>query len=487
MTARCPIFARFLTLACPSDLPQNNRIMASPLPRLGRLVAASALVASLAPLPALARGTKIIRDAEIEALLRDYAGPIFNAAGLGSRGADIVVVQSPAFNAFVASGSRMFINSGTLLEAKTPNEVIGVIAHETGHLAGGHLSQLRSAAARAKALGAAAAIIGAAGAVAGSQLGSGSSAGTAGKAGVVGTTMGATVAERSLLSYRRAQELHADRAALNYLNATGQSARGMVDTFRRFADQQLLAARYADPYALSHPMPRDRIAQLETVAKKSRHWDSRDRADLQRRHDLMRAKLAAFIEHPSRVERRFPRSDTSLAAAYARAIVAYRHGNPRKALRQIDALIKAAPSYAYFHELKGQALLEAGRAKDAIGPLSQAARLAPNEGLIRILLGHALLETGDRNRLSEAIRQLSAGLADEPLAAVGYRHLATAYARLGREPEAQLATAQGMLIQGDVSAAKAYAKRAQANLKHGSPPWLQAEDILTYAPPSWRG
>ena len=458
----------------------------SGLLRLTQLSGTILLIAGLVlPVPsanAQKRSLRVIRDAEIEVLLRDYAAPIFKAAGIGSRGAEIILLGDRSFNAFVASGNRLFINSGTLLTAKTPNEVIGVLAHETGHLAAGHLQGLRNEVARAQAIGVLATILGAGAAVAGAVAGSPDAA----RAGAAATSIGPGVALRTLLRYRRTQESAADNAAVSYLNATGQSARGMLTTFRRFADQALFSKQYVDPYVLSHPMPNERISQLERLAKKSPYFGKTDPVRLQLRHDLMRAKLSGFIEGPGRVQRRFPRSDKSLAAQYARAIVAYRTGSLRSALKRIDGLIRQSPNYPYFHELKGQALLESGKARKAIAPLRKAVSLAPSPGLIRILLGHALLQTGDARSLKEAIGNLKAGLAAEPLAAIGYRHLSTAYARQGRIAEAEVATAQGLLIDGDVKAAHNYAKRAQAKLKRGTPAWLQADDIIAYKLPKTR-
>jgi predicted Zn-dependent protease len=453
------------------------------LPRLaGTALLSAALVSAASPASAQKRKLNVIRDAEIEMLLRDYTAPIFRAAGIGSRGAEIILLQDRSFNAFVASGNRMFVNTGTLLTAKTPNEVIGVLAHETGHLAGGHLQGLRNEIARAQAIGLLTTLLGAGAAVAGAAGGSSTGA----RAGAAATTIGPGVARRSLLRYRRTQESAADSAAMTYLNATGQSAKGMLVTFRRFADQALFSKQYVDPYVLSHPMPNERMSQLERLAGKSPHFNKNDPARLQLRHDLMRAKLSGFIEAPGRVQRRYPRSDKSIAAEYARAIVAYRSGSLRPALKRIDGLIRQAPNYPYFHELKGQALLESGKARKAIAPLRKAASLAPKPGLIRIMLGHALLQTGNAKNLNDAIGNLKAGLAQEPLAAIGYRHLSTAYARQGRIAEAEVATAQGLLIEGDVKAAHNYAKRAQAKLKRGTPPWLQADDIIAYKIPKTR-
>ncbi len=448
----------------------SRRAQALPL-----LLAASVALAPAAE--AQNRHPTVIRDAEIEALLRDYAKPIFAAAGVSSRDAQIVLVDDRSFNAFVASGRRMVINTGTLLDSKTPNEVIGVIAHETGHLAGGHLEKLHNEVARAQAIGTVIGLIGMAGIAAG--VATGNTAGA--QMGSAATTMGSGVALRTLLSYRRDQEYAADRAAVTFLNATHQSAKGMVTTFQRFVDQTLVSARYADPYAQSHPMPRDRLNRLEILGHKSPYWDVTDSAALQFRHDMMRAKISGYSEAPNAVARRYPSSDKSLPAQYARAVVAYRTGSTRDAVKAVDALIAQIPDYAYFYELKGQILFEAGKAREAIAPLRRAVQLAPSPGLIRILLGSAELAGGDPGA---AVADLQAGLNKEPLSDVGYRQLATAYQKLGRVADAELATAEGLLIAGDIQEAQAFARRAQAKFATGSPGWLKADDIIGYQDPN---
>ncbi len=440
---------------------------------------------SFAPAEAQGRLIRRIRDTEIEALLRDYAKPLFGAAGIGAASIGIVLVDDRSFNAFVADGRRIFINTGALMQAKTPNQIIGVLAHETGHLAGGHLFRLRQELARAQVIAAIAAILGAGAMVAGAQTG-GTLGGDIARSGAGIAAAGSSVAARTFLSYARGEELAADQAALSYLAATGQSARGMIEVFRKFADQAMLAARYADPYAQSHPMPRQRIAQIEEDARKSRYWDRADPAGLKLRHDLARAKLSGFTEGARTVARRYPKRDKSLPARYARAISAYRSGSLQQALREIDALIKAQPRNPYFWELKGQAYYEKGKPRQALAPLRKAVALAPDAGLIRILYGAALVEIGDKASLKEAITQLRRGLNADGEAADGYRFLARAYAARGETSLAQLATAQQYFTEGNFEAAQQMAKRARAKLKRGSPGWLRAEDIVTYKPPDLR-
>lgn len=462
----------------------------APAPRLARVTAGTlAAIATaqlaLAPIPAAAQGRNlsIVRDAETEQLLRDYTKPIFRAAGLGSANLEIILNNDDSFNAFVATPRRMFVNTGVIERSKTPNEVIGVLAHETGHIAGGHLIRLRDALARAQVMAALATIAGVGAMAAGAATGSAQIGGAG--AAAIGGGMGA--AQRSLLSYQRTEELTADRAALTYLQATHQSPRGLLKTLQDIADQQLFSARYADPYALSHPVARDRIAQLEEKAKQSPYWDTKDSAQLQHRHDMVRAKLMAFTEHPNRVLRAYPRSDQSQPAQYARAIIAYRTGKPRQAQQVIDALIRTDPNNPYFWELKGQAWLEAGRPREAVAPLKKAVALAPDPALMQIMLGQALVASNEPSQLPEAIRQLELGLRAEPNADLGYRQLAIAYARSGNTGLADVATARSLMMQGQFQEAKRYAQRAQANLKHGTPGWLQADDILAYSPPRLRG
>ncbi|MGX1099132.1 M48 family metalloprotease [Amorphus sp. MBR-141] len=439
---------------------------------------------ALAPAPAAAQGRSlsIVRDAETEQLLRDYTTPIFRAAGLSSTNPEIILNNDDSFNAFVATPRRMFVNTGVFSRSDTPNEVIGVLAHETGHMAGGHLIRLRDAIARAQVMAALATVAGVGAIAAGAATGN-SSAG-AGGAAIIGGGIGA--AERSLFSYQRTEELTADRAALTYLERTKQSAKGLLKTLRDIADQQLFSSRYADPYAQSHPIARDRIAQLEETAKKSPYWNATDSPALQHRHDMVRAKLMAFTKHPNQVMRAYPRSDTSQPAQYARAIIAYRTGNPREAQQVIDALIRTEPSNPYFWELKGQAWIESGNPRQAIEPLRKSVSLAPAPGLMRIMLGQALVAANDPNLLGEATQQLELGLKAEPDSGLGYRQLAIAYARRGDIGLADVATARSMMMQGQFQEAKRYASRAQAKLKRGTPGWLQADDILAYSPPNMR-
>jgi predicted Zn-dependent protease len=306
----------------------------------------------------------IIRDAEIETLLRDYSRPIFAAAGIPSGSTTIILMGDRSFNAFVAGERRLFINTGALMDAKTPN-----------HIKGGHLSRLHQQLQNAQIL-----------AVVGMLLGAGAAVGAATSRGAIGNDgtgmMGAILGpqemvRRSLLSYQRSEEQAADRSAIDFLNATHQSPNGLLETFKRFSQDAMFRSASVDPYVFSHPLPTERIANLESLASKSPYRDVKDPPALQARHDMARAKLFGFSASASEVGRRYPISDNSLPARYARSIVDFRSKRISDALAKIDGLIKEQPSNPYFWELRGQCLLEFGRAAEAVTALRKAVLLAP--------------------------------------------------------------------------------------------------------------
>ncbi len=287
----------------------------------------------------------------------------------------------------------------------------------------------------------------------------------------------------SLLAYARTQEDQADHAAVKFLNATHQSAKGMVDLFKRLSNEMLFSARGADPYLQTHPMPADRVAALEQIARASPYWNAKDPPALQLRHDLMRAKLSGFLESPGTVLRRYPPSNQSLPARYARAISTYRHGSLPAAITQIDGLIASEPNNPYFYELKGQALLEGGRGAQAIAPLRRAVQLSHHAPLIEIMLAQALIGTNNRKMSEEAIGLLHGALRTEPSSPAAYMQLAMAYGRKGDLAHADLASAQAAFARGDVKTARMLAERAKHRLPIGSPAWVRADDIVSVKVP----
>jgi predicted Zn-dependent protease len=419
------------------------------------------------------RGMPVIRDTEIEALLRDYVRPILKAAGLAQQNVRVVILNDRAFNAFVMDGRHIFINAGALFDAKTPNEVIGIFAHETGHLAGGHLIRLREKLAQAQTQSIIAMLLGVGAMVAGAR--SGGSAGQIGPAAIMAPQ---SALQHDLLAYVRTQEDQADHAGVKFLTLTHQSARGMVELFKRLANDSLFASQGANPYLQTHPFPADRAATLEALAKASPYWNVKDPPELQQRHDLMRAKLSGFLEAPATVLRRYPLSNQSMPARYARAISAYRHSDLRQALAQMDGLIASEPNNPYFEELKGQALLEGGRPAEAIAPLRRASQLSRHAPLIDVLLAQALIASNKRQFADEAVGLLNASLREEPEMPDGYAQLAMAYGQKGDIAHADLASAQAAFARGDAKTARQLAERAKHGLPVGSPAWVRADDIV---------
>jgi predicted Zn-dependent protease len=453
----------------------------TPALRALALVTAFALAVAGMPVRAQAQGSlPLIRDAEIEQLLRDYTGPILRAAGLAQQNVNVVIINDRAFNAFVVDGRRIFINVGALMEAQTPNEIIGILAHESGHIAGGHMARLRQELANAQTAAIIALLAGIGATVAGVRAGPNSGAGNIGAAALQAPQ---SVIQRTLLSYVRAQEEQADKAGVKFLTATGQSPKGMYDTFKRFADKIQFQTKYIDPYLQTHPMPKERMDALEELAKTSPYWNKKDPPELQLRHDLMGAKLSGFLDRPDTVLRRYPLSDTSLPARYARAISSYRYRDINSAMPQIDGLIQSQPNNPYFHEIKGQALLEGGHPAEAVGPLRRAVALAPNATLIRVMLGQALVATNKAKDAEEAIPLLRTAVTRDPDMADGFSQLAMAYGRKGDLAEADLAAAQAAFANGDYRTARDIATRAKTRFPTGSPGWVRADDIVTYKPP----
>lgn len=416
-----------------------------------------------------ARAQSIIFDDEIEGLLTDYARPILKAAGLQRGNVAMRIINDRSFNAFVLDGRNVFMNTGLIMQADTPNQVIGVIAHEVGHIDGAHLAALRAEIERVQTgmmltrlIGIAAAILSRNGAA---------------------VVAGDEPWLRTFLARRRQQESSADIAGLKYLTATGQSGRGMLETFERLGVEN--RAYGVNPYLLSHPTERTRIAQLKEQVLASPHYNAKDSPEFQSRHDLVRAKLRGFTIPAQDVYRLYPPDNKTLPARYARAIAANCSGNCTKAIGEIDALIKERPNNPYFWELKGHVYAKDGKFKEATGPLRQALKLMGNRShLLRMELAKVIVEGGDLAQYDEAIRILEVSMDTRPDDIGGHRTLARAYAAKGRVAEADVAMAQANLAGGDRKQAVIFAQRAQRALPNGSRAWLKADDIIKTTPKS---
>ncbi|WP_404380448.1 M48 family metalloprotease [Caenispirillum salinarum] len=431
------------------------------------LTAAVTLVLTWPAQTARAQGMSLIRDAEIENTIRDWATPLLRAAGVAPESVTFRMVNDDSLNAFVTLGNKMYLHTGLLMRSDNPGQVIGVIAHEIGHIAGGHAVRLKDELERARMLSLITSALGMAAAA-------GTGRGDVGSAVILG---GSQAAMRNLFSYSRTQESSADQAALKYLRATGQNADGLVEFFDILGDQEMLLSSQQDAYARTHPLTRERITTLQHEVEASDLPPAGATAADRMRHARMVAKLVGFLKTPGVTFQRYPDTDTSLPARYARAIAWYRQGKLAEALPIIDALLADYPDDPYFHELKGQMLLENGRVAESLASYRRAVELAPREPLIRIALAHALVETGDDSHLEAAREHLTQAVKKEPQAGFAWRLLATIHGRRGDMTMASYAMAESALLHGDPAQAAFHAERAERGLKTGDPVWLRVQDV----------
>lgn len=424
----------------------------------------------LAP-AARAQQISIIRDAEIETMVKNFAAPLLKAAGL--RGLTAVhIVADRQFNAFVVEDGSLFINYGTILDSPTPNALKAVLAHEIGHVAGGHLARIRE---RAETLGrmqAVAMILGI-GALAASA---GSDNGQIGGMASAFILASQSAGVNALMSYRQSEESAADAAALKFLAATHQSAKGLVDTFKFL--QSTETAGFS-PYLRTHPLAQDRITSVETQARRSPYWSAKDSSADIGALALAKAKLSGFLEGQKTVLNRFPNSDRSAAARYARIIAAYKAGGGVGVVPQMAALAAGSPSNPYFQEMLGQMYFETGNASKALPPLAKAVKLAPGQTLIRMLYGQALVGAGGKANLEEAVLQLARATNEDRKSISARRVLAQAYEQLGRRGEATLVAAEIARLSGNMGTALGLARKALSELPPGSPAATRAQDILS--------
>lgn len=418
-----------------------------------------------------ARAQTVIRDAEIEDYMAQWFSPIFQAGGMSPDQVKIVIVQDPMINAFVAGGANIFFYTGLLDKTDNPGEVIGVMAHELGHISGGHLIRAREAMENASYEAILGGIIGVGAAI---LSGDGNAAGTIGAASQ-------SMATRKYLSYSRAFESSADQFALTTLQKAGLSARGLGTFLEKLEDQELLPVSQQAEYVRTHPLTRTRIDAVESGAAASPSLDKPWPPEWIEQHARMKAKLMGFIS-PQQVAWTYDDRDHSVAATSARAIAAYRTNDVSNALKLADELIAKEPGNPYFQELKGQMLMDFGRVPEALPYYAKAAAAKPGNGLIRTALGHAELETAGDNpaKLQKAIDDLETALKSEPRSTRIHRLLATAYGRLGDDPNARLHLAEEALLQRKLPYARAQAEVALRGLKQGSSGWLRAKDILDY-------
>jgi len=410
----------------------------------------------------------LIRDAEIENLVRDYATPLWKAAGLDADFVKVYLVNDQQINAFVAGGQRLFINTGLLMKADRPNMVIGVIAHETGHMAGGHLLRIQDALEDATAQSIIGYVLGTAGAVLTKN----------GAVAAAGASAGESIGLRSLLHYSVGQEARADQAGMGFLDQTGQSGQGLLDFFRVLDKEELMLPTQQDPYLRTHPLTEDRIDWVAEHVKTSSFSNAKDPPTLIDRHQRMLAKLRGFLMSPGQALKMYPESDTSSYARYARAAAYHRVPMDDRALSEIDSLLKEHPDDPYYNELKGQILFESGKVADAVAPYQKAAKELPDSALMRVELAQTELENSNNDKiLKDALENLRKAVKMDNSSADAWHQLGIAEGRSGNLGPAALALAEEGILTGDLRQASQQATRATQQLPRGSPGWLRAEDI----------
>lgn len=429
-----------------------------------------AMVCWLAVVPA-AQAQSILRDAETEAFLKKITTPVLKAANIDPDKFEYVLVGDTTPNAFAATGLVIYVHSGLILNATNVDQIIGVMAHETGHVAGGHVFRTEDGTRAASRISILSLLLAAAAIAAG-----------AGEAGIGILGGGQQAALGSYLAYSRAQESSADQAAAHYLDVAGISGRGLLEFFEYLQGIELQrTAGRTITYAGTHPYTGDRIQALTERMEKSAAWNKPTDPELQKEFLLIKAKLFGFSYDANRTLQTYPETDTTDPAHYARAYAWHKLAFTDRAAREVDALLQDEPKNPYFLELKGQVLLESGRVKDAIPPLRSAYSLLPRQPLIGSLLGHALLATDDNAYTEEArtiLKEAVAADAENPFA---WYQLGIAYYRSGDEARAKLASAEHYGLVGAPDLALRNAVEAARALPRGSPDWLRSQDIIVFA------
>jgi predicted Zn-dependent protease len=414
----------------------------------------------------------LIRDAEIERTLKSMSSPIFKAAGFPSDKVDIYILNDKSLNAFVANSSSMFLHTGLLQTLETPEELQAVIAHEAGHISGGHLArrQINFRNARGPAL--LGLLVGIAAGVAGGSGGAAAALAAGSQAAVV----------RTLLHYNRGEEAAADQAALEFLDRANIDPSGMARVLGRFRGQELLTIGNIDPFVLTHPLS---SARLQLIDRRIAETEGRQypvEADLIYWHGRMRAKLAGYLDNPERIINRLEGQDETEEVLYTKTVALYRLPAMADALAAADRLIALRPNDPFYIEVKGQILFETGHPEEAAPLYREAVRLAPGEPLLEAGLGRALLALNRPETDAEALQVLQNARRHDLGDATSLRSLATAYSRAGNQGMAALATAERYALRGNISTATLHAGRAATVLPEGSPGWLRAQDILSLKP-----
>jgi predicted Zn-dependent protease len=432
---------------------------------LVRLLMLVALSFAMTARPAMAQS--ILRDAETEALFRDMSRPLIEAAGLRPENVQVVLIHDRSINAFVAGGQIVYIHSGLIAAADNANEVQGVIAHELGHITGGHVLRMQDGIRVATGIMLLSLVLGAAAMAAG-----------AGEAGAGILAAGQQAAMGKFLAFTRTQESSADQAGATYLGKAGISGKGSISFFKKLQNLEFrLAIPQEDSYARTHPLTGERLQALENVYHAAAWWDTPTEPALEERFQRVKAKLVGYVENPVRTLQIYPESNKSVPARYARAYAWHKSAYPQRAQDEIESLLREQPRDPYFLELKGQVLLETGKPKEALQSLREAVAIAPDQPLIAALFGHALISTEDADNFEEAKRVLRAAIGRDNSNPFAWYQLGIVYDREGDLGRAALATAERYNLENQPRLALANAEHALLSLPAGTPDWIRAQDI----------
>ena len=427
---------------------------------------------AIAMRPAAAQS--ILRDAETEALFQDMMDPLLVAAGLRPGQVRVHLLGDRSINAFVAGSQDIYVFSGLIEAADSAEEVQGVLAHELGHVMGGHAIRVNEGAKAASGISLLSLLLGAAAIAAGG-----------GEAGMGIMMAGQQAALGKFLAFSRVQESTADAAGAQYLSKAGISGRGSLAFFKKL---QNLEFRYAvkqdddQAYGRTHPMSGDRIQTLREVYVIDPAWNKPADPAIEKRFQRIKAKLSGYMSDPERTLRQFPESNSSIPARYARAYAWHKSAYPQKALAEVEGLLATNPNDPYFLELEGQVLLESGRPKDAIPPLRKAVSQSRSQPLISATLGHALIATEDPANYPEAEEVLKTAVALDNENPFAWYQLGIVYASKGDQARAALASAERYSLEGgQAGLALRNAEMAMQGLPQGSPDWIRAQDISMVA------
>ena len=449
----------------------DMRPLSRQLPGLLTHVIAICAVILMAAQPVAAQS--VLRDAETEALLQDMLDPLAEAAGLGAGQVDVVLLNENSINAFVAGGQRIYIHSGLISAADTANEVQGVLAHELGHITGGHINRFSEGAGNASKITLLSALLAVAAGLAGSA-----------DAAMGVLAAGQQAAMGSFLAFTRVQEASADAAGAQYLSDAGISGRGSLDFFAKLQNMEYRRGISQAPereFLRTHPLSGTRIARLREDYMADPAWDTASDPEIERRFAIVKAKLFGFLAEPERTLAFFPDGSTGEPAHYARAYALHKEALVEDALAETDALIASDPDNPYYLELRGQILLESGRVEEALPPLRKATRMTNSNPLIASMLGHALIATEDNANFEEAEEVLRAAVGRDRLNPFAWYQLGVVYGQRGDFPRARLASAEQQIMSGNPQAALASARAAENSLPTGSADWLRAQDVASQA------